>query len=975
MKKTITFLLLTLFTTVLSAQTVNIQGNPYSGNPYPTISDAITAATDGDVILISGVHTESISISKSITLRGTNPLTDIIQADAAPATALTRVITLTGAPSALNITIENLGIKNGNASGTGNLGGGINIDKITGLVTLKNLIIEDNKTTINGGAIGIAGSNVDIIECTIKNNFATLDGGAIIAAPNNNSGNGIDSVINIKQSLIDSNTGANGGGIYINGNKTFGNNYKIAVNIENSTISNNTANSLSSATGGGAIWSKTALWTTTAGGDGVSGNVTLSLVHATLYNNSHANSLIKNGINFTVDGGGKTNFSAYNSIIVNADDLTQKVALNFASTNTTNIVNCIFGRIDGTVPAAITDGAKNNLSGKTATFAGLSGTLSSEGGNTQVLQITSASTAENYCTASTSPATIPIIDQRGYLRTGTYDAGAYELAGIYGSKWTGATNTVWETDTNWINGVPNSASNVIIPSASNQPSIASNITINSLDIASGVTLTVNEAKVLDVSGSITNSGDLILKSSTTGTASLLNTSAVPNVTQQRYLSSNQHGWRLLSNPLASTTFNALATASNITIGTNYTGEYLSATNTWTSTDGSASMDNQKAYKLFITGLIGESPTYTSGPSNVTLVNKGTAANTAPAAIVATNGEFYLIANPYTAPISLKTILDANAFLSKTVSYFDPTVGSSGNSADLKVKFGGYTAKNTSTSATPGDANDLVLPPMGAIFVQASSTGSITVPKTAIFTGTNNSGTYTHKTAQTKVASTNALKIEVNSSGVYYDALALQFKSVGDGESNIDFGKLPNSILDAYSFAGSNKMAVSELELADQTIQLGITSTIQKNYTFKVVDNTIPAGYEAVLVDNVLNTTTILTSGTNYNFAIDSNPASQGDARFAINLKTAGSLGVIANELDASIQVYPNPSRGQFNITNALNQKEDAAIEISNLNGQVIHTLKLNSGTTTIQTKSWATGVYILKATNNGTQTTKKLIIQ
>ena len=512
---------------------------------------------------------------------------------------------------------------------------------------------------------------------------------------------------------------------------------------------------------------------------------------------------------------------------------------------------------------------------------------------------------------------------------------------------------------------PTSYYNLIL-SGSGIKNVAATKTVT---IVSGGLLTVNEGIFLNNSGTITNNGDILLKSSATGSGSLVSTSSINNVTQQRYLSSVQRGWRLLSNPLASTTFNTLATASGITIGTNYTGEYLSPSNTWTSTDGSAAMDTQKAYKVFITGLTGEAPTYATGPSNVTLVNKGTAANTAPATINTVAGEFYLVANPYTAPVSVARVLSASTGLSTTVGYYNPTNGST----DPKVKFGGY--DTTTATGAAGSATDVVIPAMGAIFVQAATAGTINVPASTVFTGTVLGGSYNHKTAQTKVASTNALKVEVISDGVYYDALAFQFKAVGDAGSNIDFGKLPNSILDAYSFAGSNKMAVSELELVAQTIPLGITSTIQKNYTFKVVDNTIPAGFEAVLVDNLLNTSTVLTAGTNYNFTIDSTPASQGDARFAINLRTAGSLGVIANELEASIQVYPNPSRGQFNIANTLDQKEDATIEISSLNGQVIHTQKLNSGTTTIQTKSWATGVYILKATNNGNQTTKKLIIQ
>jgi hypothetical protein len=517
--------------------------------------------------------------------------------------------------------------------------------------------------------------------------------------------------------------------------------------------------------------------------------------------------------------------------------------------------------------------------------------------------------------------------------------------------------------------VPNSASDVTIGTSSNQPTLTINTAINSLTIVSGATLNVNEGKVLNVIGTITNNGDLVLKSSATGTASLLCNSSAANVTQKRYLSSNQRGWRLLSNPLATTTFNALASASNITFGTNYTGAYDSASNTWTSTDGAASMDTQKAYKVFITGLTGESPSYTTGPTNVTFSYKGTAANTSPTSILTLTGQYYLVANPYTAPVSLSAIIATSTGLSNTVSYYNPTKAAT----DVKVKAGGYDTVTVSGAA--GSATDVVLPPMGAIFVQASSDGMITIPKSAIYTAAVLGGSYNQKTAQTKIASSNALKVEVTSDGTNYDSLSLLFKAEGDSGSNVDFGKLPNTVLDFYSINGSNNMAVSELELKVQTIPLGISSTVQKNYTFKVAENTIPSGFEAVLVDNVLNTTTVLTPGTNYNFAIDSTPASQGDARFAINLKTAGTLGVIANELDASIQVYPNPSRGQFNITNALNQKERATIEISNLNGQVIHTQKLNSGTTTIQTKSWATGVYILKATNNGTQTTKKLIIQ
>jgi hypothetical protein len=427
MKPKITFLLLAVFTTVLSAQTVNIQGDPYGGNPYATITDAVVAANNGDVILITGVHTETISFGKSITLRGTDPTTDIIQAAATASSdgTGTNVVNIIRdlETDVLTVTIENLGIRHGNADSNTN-GGGINADKVTGLLTLKNLIIEDNYTAKNGGGVSCAGSNVDVIECTIKNNTSTLDGGGIIGAPNN--GAGINCIVNIEQSLVDSNTGRNGGGIYINGNNGFGNNHTIDINLENSTVSNNSATSAGGGAGGGAIWCKVAQLIGAPSGDG---NINLKLVHATLYNNLHA-SAVKNGLRFTGTSGVTTNLSAYNSILVTADDVSQK-AVNFTNSNTTDVVNCILGGLEGAGPflGIIDDVNKNNSKGRTSTFAGISGTLTNEGGNTQVLAIAESSNSDDFCTASTG-ISLPTVDQRGFTREGTPDAGAYEFGGV-----------------------------------------------------------------------------------------------------------------------------------------------------------------------------------------------------------------------------------------------------------------------------------------------------------------------------------------------------------------------------------------------------------------------------------------------------------------------------------------------------------------------------------------------------------------
>ncbi len=415
------------FTIGVSAQTVNIAGDPYGGNPYATINDAVAASTNpDDVILITGIHTESVSIDKSLTLRGTDPTTDIIQGAASPGTGGGGNRPLFLGEGNFNITVENIGIRHGNIdnslSSNGN-GGGLVVEKVTGLATLSNLIIEDNNTTRNGGAIGIAGSNVIITGCTIRNNSSGLDGGAIIAAPNN--GAAIDMTVTVEETLIDGNVGRNGGAIFLNGNNNFGNDFLMDFNIVNSTVSNNSSFSPPGGNGGGAIFSAARPWTVNPS---VS-NVTLMLVHATFYGNIHA-ALPKSGIQF--GSAAPTNFSMYNSIVVYTDDIATK-SVNFNNSNTTDVVNCILGGLENAGPfnSIIDDPSKNNSRGKAATFAGLTTGLTDQGGNSEVYAIDENSNSDDYCTASVpGSVSLPSVDQRGFMREGTPDAGAFEFGAV-----------------------------------------------------------------------------------------------------------------------------------------------------------------------------------------------------------------------------------------------------------------------------------------------------------------------------------------------------------------------------------------------------------------------------------------------------------------------------------------------------------------------------------------------------------------
>jgi hypothetical protein len=438
MKQKITFFFITLFTAFLSAQTVEIAGTPYS-----TIAEAITAATSGDVIDITGVHeigpalSIPITFSGAITLRGTDPSTDRLEGvafdqtnqDGSVTTGVRNRLLVLYQPTSqnVNLSIENLTLKNGNSTGQGETrGGAVYVNQnFNGSLSITNCVIDGNQGN-EGGAIASLGCDTTITDSTIKNSVGTNGGGMIFT----NNGNNPDMVVSISGSLITGNTANNGGGVYVNGNNGSS---AISLNIENTTITTNSAVSGTSGAGGGAIWSKVA---------GGSSNVDLKLVHVTIDNNSHS-SAAKNGLAFA--GGGTNPFTKveiYNSIIVNGDDLAQK-AINWDKAKSVNIVNSILGgsnaagtAVDGVAANNfLNDASLNNLPGKTATFAGLSSSgLSDEGGPTSVLAISENSNADDYCTATITGISLPTTDQRGYTREGTPDAGAYEFGGTLSSE-------------------------------------------------------------------------------------------------------------------------------------------------------------------------------------------------------------------------------------------------------------------------------------------------------------------------------------------------------------------------------------------------------------------------------------------------------------------------------------------------------------------------------------------------------------
>lgn len=183
--------------------------------PCATIQYALDQAGDGDVIVIAaGVYTENLQIARSVTLRGEDAATTIVDGSALPK----RVIAMSYSPP-LTVTIYSVGIRNGKG---GVIGG-------SGSLWIESSRIYDNDATgefyDEGGGVYTFGT-ATIASTAIYSNTGEYGGGVYARA-----------AVTVIASAIYSNVAEeSGGGVYISTDSS-----EDRAFLSNTTISGNQA--------------------------------------------------------------------------------------------------------------------------------------------------------------------------------------------------------------------------------------------------------------------------------------------------------------------------------------------------------------------------------------------------------------------------------------------------------------------------------------------------------------------------------------------------------------------------------------------------------------------------------------------------------------------------------------------------------------------------------------------------------------
>ena len=464
--------------------------------------------------------------------------------------------------------------------------------------------------------------------------------------------------------------------------------------------------------------------------------------------------------------------------------------------------------------------------------------------------------------------------------------------------WNGATSISWTDATNWTpNVVPDQNSDVTIAAAANQPTISTNVNINSLTIASGATLTVT-APNLTVTGAIANSGTMTLANNSNliqGIATVTN-SNTGNMTVNR--NSNALS-RLDFTSWSSPVTNAgqfLTTFSPLT-STNRFYNYSETANQYTEilSPSTITFDAGAGYLIRMPNTAVAFPAtqtfagvFTGVPNNGTITKAITYNGSAPFG-------YNMVGNPYPSTIDADAFITANTAVIENSLYFWRKInGATGSAYAVYTKAGATTA--TPSSALP---NGTIQVGQG-FFVKAKSASNVTFTNAMRVANNQNQFFKTKQVAQKDRVWLNL----TNASGAFSQALVGYFADATSGVDVYD-GKYINDSPIALTWNINNEeYTIQGRPAFDATdvVALNFKTDVAGDYTIAIdqAEGVLGATQEVYLVDSKTGTETDLKTGA-YTFTT---AVGTDNARFSLKYQKTLKVGA-ATFNENSISVYKN----------------------------------------------------------------------
>ena len=560
----------------------------------------------------------------------------------------------------------------------------------------------------------------------------------------------------------------------------------------------------------------------------------------------------------------------------------------------------------------------------------------------------------------------------GKLAIGTHGNGIFETTTLEATAyntWTGSQSSDWNDTDNWSDGVPTSASDVLVSNQGISPILDFSIEINSLTIVdsdasmtvtgNGVGLTINEDVVNNGSFTINSPSSLIIGGSSTVT-----------VTYNRNIPTTN--WYLVSAPVEGQTIVDFYTDESPALGSGtgntqnvaiapYDNAQASGTDRWNyytegQVDGEDGDDTSDTFstgtgyaiKMQASGDVAFTGTLRTNDVGVSLSDGSGSGGNA----------FNFIGNPYTSYISVSELIEEDnvatgneALLSQqTIWLWDQSANS-------------YVAKNL--------AADLEIAPGQGFFVLTGSAGTFDITEAMQSHSADTFFTPSSNRPEINLTLTN--ESETRAADIYYiDGTTTGFDN---GYDSSIFGGFENEFAmythEVTTDSGRNLgiQSLPDNDYENMIIPVGINATSGMTISISASSVNLPTGIKLYLQDTSDNSFTLLENDSKFTTTLTSDL--NGSGRFYL-YTALDTLGIDSATLNNMIGIY-TPTREQLRIVGV--QSGAASVVLYNTLGkQVLKTAFQGQGANNIALPTLASGVYVIKLTTESGIINRKIIL-
>lgn len=537
------------------------------------------------------------------------------------------------------------------------------------------------------------------------------------------------------------------------------------------------------------------------------------------------------------------------------------------------------------------------------------------------------------------------------------------------NTWTGATNTDWNTPSNWSLGtVPTSTSIIEIPSGAGTPVANVDINVASLTLLENASLTANLNVVSPII--VVNSG-----------ASLIANDAFPRptITYNRNLPNTN--WYLISSPVEQNvvdfvTNNSLALGSGTGINQNIAlAPYNNVTSSWDyftvgETDGLNGDDVSAVFN--IGGIKGYSVKPTA-PGDISFTGTLINVNKQQQISVGDGDAFNLVGNPYTNYVAVNL---AAASFSTNNHYLlgrntDP-VGVNDHLSEATVWFwdGVQNQYITVNNASPAR----YVAPGQSFFVSAKSTGFFLFMEQMQSHQTND---VFNKSATSRPEI--KLTIHNGKKSSYTDVYYINGTTLGfdNGYDSSIFGGAANDFI-VYTHlledSQGQNLAIQSLpdsNFESMIIPIGLNAVSGSEVVFTADGINIPNGLDVIIEDREKQIfTTLSNSGAKYAVTLSEN--SSGIGRFYLHTNSSATLGTLNQELN-NINVY---STSISNLRIVGIDTGNVSLRLNDILGKsVFHTSFKGTSVNDVSLPNLKAGIYLVDIQSEKGKLNKKIILK